>query len=250
MAEVKIRKFNQVGLQRFEDFLNDLKDNPAHAELNEKLRKEIEELLFDENLTSEFHDGSYNIGRDKRFENRYAFGKYLFGIFRERHVEKETGMLSWLALLFIDQICKNIGNSNRLQVLSKYRYIPEIENSWRFYRHLILTPILVWQRLKQDSILLLSNPLYESGDAVENLMSRQDFIANDNMISVAKQLYFDEEKRKPKPRSFSDSEPGNAKRLARDIVPQLSMTYDLYDATVNQILDLLPDEFEEWKNSS
>lgn len=249
MVEIKIRKFNQDGIRRFEDFLDDLKDNPARAEWNEKLRRKIDELLFDESLTSKYHDGSYKIDRDKQFENRYEFGKYLYGIFRERHVEKKTGMLSWLALIYIDQICKKIGKTNRLQILSKYRYIPEIENSWRFYRHLVLTPILVWQRLKKDSILLLSNPLYESGDVVENLMSRQDFIANNNMITVARKLYFDEDKRKPKPRAFSDSEPGNAKRLARDIVPQLSMTYDLYDAPVSQIMNLLPDEFDEWRKS-
>ena len=249
MEKVKIRAFTQEGLQRFEGFLDDLKDNPSRAEWNDKLRKEIDELLFDEDLSTEFHDGSHKIDREKKFERRYEFGEYLYSIFREKHVEKETGMLSWLALLFFDQICKKTGKSNRVKVLSKYRYIPEIDNSWRFYRHLILTPILVWQRLKNDSILLLSNPLHQSGDAVEQLMSRQDFIANENMITVARKLYIDEETRRPKPKVFSDSEPGNAKRLARDIVPQLSMTYDLYDSSVSQIMNLLPDEFDGWRKS-
>jgi len=247
MATVRIRSFNRVGLQEFENLLDKLKDNPSMAQWNEKLRSEIDEILFNNEFTSEFGD-DYEIDRGKEFENRYDFGKYLYGIFRSKHVEKEIGMLSWLALLFLNQICKKLGKSNRLQILSKYRYIPEIENSWRFYRHLVLTPIIVWQRLKEDSILLLSNPLYESGDAVEQLMSRQDFIANEKILTVARKLYFDEQKRRPKPRAFSDSEPGNAKRLARDIVPQLSMTYDLYDAPINQIMDLLPKEFEKWKD--
>jgi hypothetical protein len=246
MASVKIRKFNRSGLQAFEYFLDDLKSNPSNAEWNTNLKLKIDKILFDSDITSEF--GDYEIDRDKKFENRYDFGEYLYGIFKSKHIEKEIGMLSWLALLFFDQICKKSGKSNRLQILSKYRYIPEIENSWRFYRHLVLTPILVWQRLKEDSILLLSNPLYESGDAVEQLMSRQDFIANENILSVARKLYFDENKNKLKPRAFSDSEPGNAKRLARDIVPQLSMTYDLYDSPIEQILNLLPEEFDIWKN--
>jgi hypothetical protein len=207
MGKVKIRMFNQKGLQRFEDLLDTLKDNPARAEWDENLKAEIGTLLFDDELTSEFGEG-YEIDRDKRFKNRYAFGEYLYGILRGKHVEKEIGMLSWLALLFFDKICKKTGQRNRLKILSKYRYIPEIENSWRFYRHLILTPILVWQRLKQDSILLLSNPLYQSGDAVEQLMSRQDFIANEKMITVARKLYIDEEKRKPNSKAFSASEPG------------------------------------------
>lgn len=246
MTIVRIRSFNRSGLQKFEQLLDKLKDNPSLAQWDEKLRSEIDEILFNNEFTSEFGE-DYQVDKDKEFDNRYDFGKYLYGIFRNTHVEKEIGMLSWLALLFFDQICKKSDKSNRLQILSKYRYIPEIENTWRFYRHLVLTPILVWQRLKEESILLLSNPLYESGDAVEQLMSRQDFISNENILTVARKLYFDEQKKKPKPRAFSDTEPGNAKRLARDIVPQLSMTYDLYDAPVEQIMDLLPEEFDLWK---
>ena len=246
MVNVEIREFNRAGLQEFDQLLDKLKDNPSLAQWNKKLRSEIDEILFNDEFTSEFEEG-YEIDREIEFKNRYDFGKYLYEIFRSKHVEKEIGMLSWLALLYFDQVCKKSDKSNRLQILSKYRYIPEIENSWRFYRHLVLTPILVWQRLKEDSILLLSNPLHESGDAIEQLMSRQDFIANENILTVARKLFFDEQKKKPKPRAFSDSEPGNAKRLARDIVPQLSMTYDLYETPINVIMELLPEEFDEWK---
>lgn len=249
MEEVKIKKFNKEGLQAFEDFIDSLKENPSRAEWNEQLKDEIESILFDNILISEIGE-NFVIDRDKQFDNRYKFGEYLYEVFGDKHIEKEIGMLSWLALLFFDQICKKTGKKDRLKVLSKYRYIPEVENSWRFYRHLILTPILVWQRLKEDAILLLSNPLYQSGDAVEQLMSRQDFIANENMITIARKLYMDEEKRRPKPKAFSDSEPGNAKRLARDIVPQLSMTYDLYDSSVAHIMRLLPKEFDSWKSKS
>lgn len=247
MGSVKIRKFNRSGLQAFEDLLDDLKSNPSHAEWNTNLKLKIDKILFDENLTAEF--GDYEIKRDKKFDNRFEFGKYLYETFGSKHIEKETGILSWLALAFFYQICKKVGKTERLEILSKYRYIPEIDNSWRYYRHLILTPIVVWQRLKEDSILLLSNPLYESSDTVEKIMSRRDFIANKNMITVARKLYFDEEKRQRKVGAVTSSRPGNMQRLARDIVPQLSMTYDLYEAPVSQIMDLLPSEFDHWKNT-
>lgn len=249
MEVVTIREFNEEGLYSFERFLEALKENPSLAEWDDELRKKVDQLLFDEELTSKFGSG-YEIDREKKFENRYEFGNYLFQIFQQRHIEKEIGMLSWMALLFFDQVCEKTKKKSRLKVLSKYRYIPEIENSWRFYRHLILTPILAWQRLEEDSILLLSNPLYQSGDAVETFMSRQDFLANDNMITVAKILYFDEEKEELKTNATSDGFPGSARRLTKSVVPQLSMNYDLYEAPIEQIINLLPDEFNHWKTST
>ncbi len=243
--ETVVRKFNRTGLLRFEDLLRTMRDNPKKAEWGEALKKEIDILLFDDTLSGKFGD-DYFIDRSIQFENRYSLGKYLYSIFENRHLEKETGLLSWLALIYLDQICDKKGQRNRLKVLSTYRYIPEVENSRRFYRHLILTPLLVWQQLKEEAILLLSNPLYESGDAVEQWMSRRDFIANKTILKVAKILYFDEARKKPKVRAFTTSEPGNAIRLAKDIVPQLSMTYDLYEAPVDQVISLLPNEFGEW----
>ncbi len=246
--KVKVREFNQKGLQEFEEFIDLLKRNTVKSKWNQSLQDEIKNMLFDDNLTNELGE-NYEIEPEIKFENRYELGKYLYSIFKNKPVEKETGMLSWLALLFFEQICEKKGSKDRLKVLSKYRYIPEPDNSRRFYRHLILTPILLWQRLKKDALLLLTNPLYESGDAVNWLVSNQDFINNGNMISVAYKLYFNEENKKLKTGAVTESRPGSIQRLVRDIIPQLSMTYDLYATPVDQIMVLLPDEFDRWKFS-
>lgn len=248
MSKTTIREFNESGLRDFKTFLTLCRDNPTYAEYNETLKVKINELLTNKHLTRET---KYSINEDLKFRNRFEFGEYLFTVFGDKPMEKHAGVLSWIALLFIDKICEINPKNNRLKVLSNYRYIPETNNSRRYYRHLILTPLLAYQRLKENSIMVLSNPLHESSDAVEAVLSRQDFWANENLMNLSKKLYFDEKIGRPKANAFSSREnPGNATRLARDLVPQLSMTYDLYDCSPETIFDLLPSEFDHWIDSN
>lgn len=248
MSEVKVRRFNQAGLTAFSELLDHLNNVPDRAVWHEgsELQEQAETLLFSEQYSDETEEDIL-IDTEKRFENRFEFGRYLFGLFGHQHLERDTGLLSWLALLYFDQICDQKGKNGKLKILSKYRYIPEVENSRRFYRHLVLTPLLLWQRMEEDAVFLLSNPLYESSDAVEQLVSRQDFISNPNAIAAARALYYDDKKSRPRTGAFTNSKAGNAKRLVRDIIPQLSINYDMYMMSTDNILELLPDEFENWK---
>lgn len=249
MSENNVQRLNDEGIAAFGNLIDDLHNSPDTAvwKKGSDLRKRVQALIGDAKVTEPFN-GNILIDLDRSFANRFEFGQYLRSIFGQRHLERDVGLLSWLALVYFGQICQKKGKSNLLKVLSKYRYIPEVDNSRRFYRHLILTPLLLWQRLGDRSLFLLSNPLYESSDAVEQLVSRKDFISNATMIEVARKLYFNEEKSKLRTGAFSDKRPGNAKRLVRDIVPQLSMNYDMFVAPEDKIWGLLPDEFDDWKD--
>lgn len=248
MNKIKIKRFNEAGIEEVLNLLNELKLSPSKAlwSNNSGLPERVLTLISDNKLTDDLEVDLY-IDTGKKFDTRYEFGRYLFSIFKDKRIEKDKGLLSWLSLLFFDQVCKKNGKSNKLKILSNYRYVPEIDNDWRFYRHLVLTPLLLWQRMGEQSYFLLANPLYESSDAVEQLVSRKDFIANQNMVSVANELYFDEQKGKRKTGAFTGSNPGNAIRLAKDLNAQLSLNYDLFITSKDRILSLLPDEFNDWR---
>lgn len=249
MSETKVRRLSGTGLTAFSQLLDWVSSDPDRAMWYEgsELRQQAESLLYGEQH-SEKIEGDILIDPEKRFDGRFEFGRYLFGLFGHQHLEQDTGLLAWLALLYFDQICEQKGTNSKLKILSKYRYIPEVENNRRFYRHLVLTPLLLWQRMEEDAAFLLSNPLHESSDAVEQLVSRQDFISNPNAIAAAKTLYFDEKKKRPRKGAFTNTKEGNAKRLVRDVMPQLSVNYDMYVMSKKQIIELLPQEFESWKH--
>lgn len=249
MREVHVRTFKPSGLRAFSELLDQLKAFPGQAKWQGGTRayEKSQLLLFEDEYSYSIQE-ERTIEPDKEFETRFEFGQYLFDVFGRKALERDTEQLAWLTLLYFDQVCEKKKGSDILKVLSKYRYIPEVNNNRRFYRHLVLTPLLLWQRLGVDSLFLLSNPLYESSDAVEQLVSRQDFISNPNAIAVAQELYYDGPRNRIRSGAFSNSKAGNAKRLVRDLIPQLSVNYDMYVMSKDQIIELLPDEFEGWSS--
>jgi len=59
-------------------------------------------------------------------------------------------------------------------------------------------------------------------------------------------LYFDRKTAKPKRGSLMKNSPGTLYRFI-DVVQQLHLTYDLYSMTGEEVLDLLPSEFDRWR---
>jgi hypothetical protein len=71
-------------------------------------------------------------------------------------------------------------------------------------------------------------------------------IANRGVLEAALMLYFDPKKRRPKPGAQTPGNPGTVRRLVH-VLQQLDLTYDIYGLSGRQILELLPEEFDEWK---
>lgn len=65
-------------------------------------------------------------------------------------------------------------------------------------------------------------------------------------MEAAYALYFDNTSQKPKRGSLMKNSPGTLYRFI-DVVQQLDLTYDLYSMTGDQILQLLPGEFDRWR---
>jgi hypothetical protein len=93
---------------------------------------------------------------------------------------------------------------------------------------------------------LLCGPIYKQGDIVEQLASRQELITNKSLIGVATVLYYDSTSGRAK-RGAGGKGLGSPRRLA-DIIDQFNLTWDLYTMTLEEILELLPDEFDKFKN--
>ena len=185
------------------------------------------------------------------FDNRYDFGKHLVTLFQDiPHLEIENDISFWssLALVWFDSISSRNESGNR-NIQEMARYILKL--NWHDYRHLVRTPwILVRLHGVHAKFLLSSskkdgNPLSITSDTLEKIGSRQSLLRNHTVMKVLSNLYFDHELEQLKPR-VTGKGPGTPIRTGV-IVRQLALTYDLERMPEKDIYDILPREFDHWK---
>ena len=118
------------------------------------------------------------------------------------------------------------------------------------HRHLIGGAYVVYTvyDLGEDiSQLLLSTPPYIESKFNHELATRQSFITNKGIMEAAFRLYFDPSLKKPKRGAqLKKKAPGTLYRFI-DVIQQLDLNYDLYSMTGNEIISILPAEFDKWK---
>lgn len=121
------------------------------------------------------------------------------------------------------------------------------EDFRKSYRHLIRLPYdMLVSNGDYASMLFIYGPVNIQGDYIEQALSRIEFYTNKSIIKTFTDLYFDRGKMKPKRGAQSKTSPGNLRRLS-SILKQISLTYDLYSCTSEEIEELLPEEFDPWK---
>jgi hypothetical protein len=130
-----------------------------------------------------------------------------------------------------------------------YRHILELGYP-NGHRHLLAGAWLVYSVYGlQDKLsrLMLWTPLHIESKFHHELASRQTLITNKGILEAADKLYFRESEGRPeKGALMKKAAPGTLRRFI-DVIQQLDLTYDLYSMSGEQILTLLPPEFEEWR---
>lgn len=123
------------------------------------------------------------------------------------------------------------------------------QRSQKYYRHLLAGPHKLMQLHGRFARIFLYGPLTEHGDFSEQLASRMQLITNRALIQAVDCLYFDGDAGdggKPKRGSLTRTRQGNLRRLIA-VIQQFDLTYDLYAMHTDQILELLPAEFDRWR---
>ena len=80
---------------------------------------------------------------------------------------------------------------------------------------------------------------------MEQIASRLELVTNKAIMSIATELYIDEETDLPK-RGAGGKSGGSPRRLA-DIFNQFDLTWDLYYMDKDHILQMLPAEFDRFR---
>ncbi len=235
-----VRVLSKEGIERFRAYLADVRAGSRSDPPRE--------ILNDESCSAKLPD---HVEVESRvFKKRLDAARYLHDVLQplgHSTVDQNVGLWSWLSLYYFDQVCPVISRGIRLPG-QDYRHILDLDYR-RFYRHLLAGPYTVFQLHGGKAPILLCNTLPRISKFYEQLSARQGFITNKGVIEAANLLYYDLASGKPRRGASSAKRlPGTLLRFI-DVVQQLDLTYDLYGMNGEEILALLPSEFNAWKRS-
>lgn len=234
---MRLRALNHAGLERFRAALVRLADD-GRAEVPTR-------LLDDPDFTVET---SVDLELEPRRHNsRLALGRYLNELlqpFPGSELELNRGLWAWLSLWLFDQVCPP-GREGRRRPGRVYRHIPEFGFRYR-HRHLLFGPYELYRRHGARAVVLLSGPPHVESGLYHEIASRRDLLANAGVIEAAVRLYMDRHTGGPKRGAQGSGVPGGVRRFVR-VLQQLDLTYDIHGMSGRQLLELLPGEFDAWR---
>jgi hypothetical protein len=235
-----VRRLKQAGIDRFEAFLDSLKTPTP-------LPRPLEALEYDD--TSERLEVTIEIEL-KIFGSRLEAARYLDSKLSDsglKDIERDRTLWAWLSLFYFDELCP-ADASGRRKPNETARYIPQPQNYQRYYRHLLAGPYQVFRAHRdcpERALALLGGPVDSPGELVEQFASRLKIVTNKAVIQSATDLYWDQASNKPK-RGAAGKGAGSARRLA-NVLQQFDVTWDLYAMKGNNLLELLPREFQKFR---
>lgn len=240
---MELHRFNDQGLQRFHDYLDALREDPA-------LPPPVAVLT----------DPTYALPVDPpakftppQFANRMEAAQFLDGLLSQvtdADVERDVGLWSWLTLLFFDQVCPMDGNGRR-RPRERAVYVPQVDVKRRFYRHVLLGPWLAFRAHKDAphrANVLLADPLNVTTGESYRLFIETPYVNMHAPVEIANDFYFDEAKSRLR-RGSGVKGKGGLRRLIA-VLHQLDVTFDLHYLPKQELLRLLPAEFDKWRSNA
>lgn len=233
---MKLRRFTADGIHAFREFL---------AESRRKPETKIPSGMLEHRNWTEVVSPECEVA-ENNFETKGEVAAYLkdvLGKLPTEDVLKDSGLWTWLSLLYLDSIC-SVQNGNR-SIKNDYYYVFEATNMRHFYRHLLFVSWRVLMLAPNYNRLFLKSRLNGLDKATERVMSRLYLIRIPCLFEVLDRLYWDESQGRPRS-GIIDSRnvrPGNLNHRLPIRIRQLEKTYDLMSLTADQLLELLGDEF-------
>ncbi|MBV6397606.1 MAG: hypothetical protein HFACDABA_03220 [Anaerolineales bacterium] len=239
---MKLGRFTSPGVERFNQFLDELKNNPS-AEFPHDL---LSFPGYFETIDDETEIMPY------KFKTRWDVAKYLNSLVNSSgltDVERDAPFWVALTAYYFDVLCP-ADKAGERKVLKRARYVPETQNWRRYYRHLLLGPYLVYRAHLDNperAIAFLCKPPHVFTDVDEQILAYQEFVTNKAVVELTTRLYYNP-KTKDLKYGAQAKGPGSPRRLVT-ILDQFSLTWDLYSASAEEIMALLPNEFGKFAKS-
>jgi hypothetical protein len=240
---MKLRRLTDAGIESFRGYLATLAADPAAA---------VPTGLLTDPAASEPLPTSAEVV-PQTFGTRFAAGQYLHALLGSAGIpglDRDRGVWTWLTLFYFDELCPADGHGKR-KAGEEARSIPNMAESRRFYRHLLLGPyVLVRMYHNKPELLrvfLMNEMTVGTSETYRSFIENVELLASVSAVTVANQLYYDPAKQKLR-RGAGAKVSGSVRRLT-EYLNQLTLTCDLQATTPVALMKALPKEFATFVNA-
>ena len=238
---MRVRRLNDIGLARFRTYLAELRETPT--------KTPPVAMLEDDTVTLAVPEGVEVDHRPLRTKSEAAtYLKAQLGPLSRQDLFKDAGLWTWLSLFYFDQVCPAVAGGQR-KPANDAHYLLEPNDSFRYYKHLLATPVRVLGLAPVHHKVLLNAPLPVLGQIMERMAARLYLLRIPCVPEVIDLLYYDETKGRAK-RGIANPNRGIKRGDLTNRFParmrQLQLTYDAHALSAGQLVKLLGREFEPW----
>lgn len=233
-----VRKLNTNGLREFSKFIDNLRSG---------LNQNIPLYMLEDAEFSEPLEISLSI-ENMPFRSRYEMGYYLVDRLKNLNIQNyigDQGFWSWFSLFWFDQLCPAEAGIRKPR--KDYNYILSKNYNHR-PRHAIYMTWQLVSKYGESARFLLSKPPSTRGEIVEQMMARQEILTSEGAVLLASYLYYDKNIETFKKGAASRKSPGCISRYI-SWLQQLQVTYDIFSISKDDLLDLLPQEFDRFRET-
>ena len=236
---MKILRMTEKGKERFIQYLDNLKSGLPQTF--------PDELLIPSIFATEI--GGDTAWLDKiDLENSLKAAKDLDSIvttLKLASAEKDWGFWTWCSAYLFDRLCKRESRTGKLKPGELSIWVAEPFNWKRYYRHYLAS---IWQvyaahrDIEDKMVVLLNGPVNTPGELWAQIAATQTLITNKSIIDSIYHLYWDKTQSCRKKGAG-----GKSPRRFTQVLKQFERTYDFFSMTGEQIVSMLPPEFNKFK---
>ena len=235
------RRLTSEGMEKFAEFLSSLRSDRSLDAPLELLTGVSTSAMIDADVDAE----------PREFRSRLEVAEHLHRILKvdASSLRNDAGFWTWLALCWFEALCPTF--QGHWQPGETNRWVAELEDPRQSCRHILAGPYQIYRAHREDparALSLLSGPPPQLGPLVTLIASRPSLATCQAVVGAATRLYYDSSKGRNRP-GLSGKGPGSPRRFA-DILSQLDLTWDLHSLSTQELLDLLPGEFDEFRRVS
>jgi hypothetical protein len=182
---------------------------------------------------------------ENRLELAEILHKSITSNIKLKKLQSDQGLWSWLAAAWMPALFENSPKSAKIG--EQARWILDLQKT-RYYRHLLAGPYFIYNHHlpnPKKALSILGGSAIVPGELVGQIAASSD-IAFSVGAEVATILYVDPKTGKAK-KGSGGAGPGSPRRLTAAYLNQIDLTVDYRGMSAEQVLRILPKEFDKFK---